>query len=684
MLLLLAASHQSSVERRTTALTTMHSTRFEIASVEGVEGARGTGSLIVKDKKMSCCSDGNREDLPVLVISWKDFVKQKASKPTSEHPLLKVFYNSGIPRDSTGKSLFHMISREDLESVFDEIQLRVSRYELQHQNDVQRIPVESTSRATATALVAAAPADMFGYGANKPQERPMESVHECIISGPIGLDKKVDPWPCNRSEPQIDGFTVGTPQGGPADTSDEQQPTETFENKEQLWEPWEHSRGAQADNEKQKSSGQKSCKVVVVFATCCLIVVAFPILVFLTRIFKGGSSETPTQTTTTPSRQGVAHTPPTWTDTATLPTSTNPSVTPIQTGTLFSPPNAETPSQASATCKPNPTWTPTTTWPTTPPSVITPIQTGTLFSPPNTETPSQASATCKPNPTWTPTTTWPTTPPSVITPIQTGTLFSPPNTEIPSQAAVTYLPNPPSTHTTVATTLPTSSVAPVTTFPAVASPPNVSFPSSEDVDTNVTIIPSESTSVPKDNSSSAFAPQNLSDAVVDEPSVETAPPNNTAAPFDMEDLSFTRLNLPAYTLEALQNESSPQSMAYNWVRNHTVLSSEPEWRLVQHFALATVLYAYYGPSWEELNLDGNQIGRLEYEWGWKRLMCNDDMELVRLDFENRPFDPNYTNPFLPYEIGMLSSLYVVQVSSSGLQGTAANAIPPTMSESHCL
>jgi len=589
---------------------------------------------------MSYCSDGNREDLPVLVISWKDFVKQKASKPTSEHPLLKVFYNSGIPRDSTGKSLFHMISREDLESVFDEIQLRVSRYELQHQNDVQRIPVESTSRATATALVAAAPADMFGYGANKPQERPMESVHECIISGPIGLDKKVDPWPCNRSEPQIDGFTVGTPQGGPADTSDEQQPTETFENKEQLWEPWEHSRGAQADNEKQKSSGQKSCKVVVVFATCCLIVVAFPILVFLTRIFKGGSSETPTQTTTTPSRQGVAHTPPTWTDTATLPTSTNPSVTPIQTGTLFSPPNAETPSQASATCKPNPTWTPTTTWPTTPPSVITPIQ--------------------------------------------TGTLFSPPNTEIPSQAAVTYLPNPPSTHTTVATTLPTSSVAPVTTFPAVASPPNVSFPSSEDVDTNVTIIPSESTSVPNDNSSSAFAPQNLSDAVVDEPSVETAPPNNTAAPFDMEDLSFTRLNLPAYTLEALQNESSPQSMAYNWVRNHTVLSSEPEWRLVQHFALATVLYAYYGPSWEELNLDGNQIGRLECEWGWKRLMCNDDMELVRLDFENRPFDPNYTNPFLPYEIGMLSSLYVVQVSSSGLQGTAANAIPPTMSESHCL
>jgi len=227
-------------------------------------------------------------------------------------------------------------------------------------------------------------------------------------------------------------------------------------------------------------------------------------------------------------------------------------------------------------------------------------------------------------------------------------------------------------------------VAPVTTFPAVASPPNVSFPSSEDVDTNVTIIPSESTSVPKDNSSSAFAPQNLSDAVVDEPSVETAPPNNTAAPFDMEDLSFTRLNFPAYTLEALQNESSPQSMACNWVRNHTVLSSEPEWRLVQHFALATVLYAYYGPSWEELNLDGNQIGRLECEWGWKRLMCNDDMELVRLDFENRPFDPNYTNPFLPYEIGMLSSLYVVQVSSSGLQGTAANAIPPTMSESHCL
>ena len=55
--------------------------------------------------------------------------------------------------------------------------------------------------------------------------------------------------------------------------------------------------------------------------------------------------------------------------------------------------------------------------------------------------------------------------------------------------------------------------------------------------------------------------------------------------------------LPSYTVDAIESSyNSPQSLAYQWLRNDTALASYPEWRLIQRFALATFFYATEGPK----------------------------------------------------------------------------------------
>ncbi|CAB9510341.1 Leucine Rich Repeat [Seminavis robusta] len=70
----------------------------------------------------------------------------------------------------------------------------------------------------------------------------------------------------------------------------------------------------------------------------------------------------------------------------------------------------------------------------------------------------------------------------------------------------------------------------------------------------------------------------------------------TQAPISL----WERLNLPDYTLRAMENPRSPQTKAYQWLSNNVKTNNTqhlPVWRLKQRFALATFYYSTRGDYW---------------------------------------------------------------------------------------
>lgn len=59
-------------------------------------------------------------------------------------------------------------------------------------------------------------------------------------------------------------------------------------------------------------------------------------------------------------------------------------------------------------------------------------------------------------------------------------------------------------------------------------------------------------------------------------------------------------NLPQYTQASLQNISSPQSQAMNWVLNYPNFTTFEEWRQRQLFALACFYYSFAGHKWIDI------------------------------------------------------------------------------------
>ena len=70
----------------------------------------------------------------------------------------------------------------------------------------------------------------------------------------------------------------------------------------------------------------------------------------------------------------------------------------------------------------------------------------------------------------------------------------------------------------------------------------------------------------------------------------TSSPTMAPTPFLIQDL-------PDYSVEALNDPNSPQSRAYQWVRNDTLLQEYSNKRLLQRFALATIYYSTGGDDW---------------------------------------------------------------------------------------
>ncbi|CAB9512666.1 Leucine Rich Repeat [Seminavis robusta] len=135
-------------------------------------------------------------------------------------------------------------------------------------------------------------------------------------------------------------------------------------------------------------------------------------------------------------------------------------------------------------------------------------------------------------------------------------------------------------------------------------------------------------------------------------------------------LLWERLNLPEYTLRAMENPRSPQTKAYQWLSNNINKSNNtqhlPVWRLMQRFALATFYYSTRGDYWVSnqgwLDWDTNECNWEQLRWSDPQageVDCNDSGKLLSLQF----VAANNLDGTIPPEISLLhESLEVLLLS----------------------
>lgn len=165
--------------------------------------------------------------------------------------------------------------------------------------------------------------------------------------------------------------------------------------------------------------------------------------------------------------------------------------------------------------------------------------------------------------------------------------------------------------------------------------------------------------------------------------------------------SMSGLNLgeiPNYTLEALEDPFSPQSLSHHWLSNHQNLTNLPQWRQRQLFALGCMYYSLGGPQWPMgLDEDWMDDTRSECDWysglfgffyikdgikygehGAPGFSCAEDgkFHTIRMATAKR-FGFSYSNPSFPPEIGWLTALKYLGLENDGLTNwTSPEMFPP--------
>lgn len=147
--------------------------------------------------------------------------------------------------------------------------------------------------------------------------------------------------------------------------------------------------------------------------------------------------------------------------------------------------------------------------------------------------------------------------------------------------------------------------------------------------------------------------------------------------------------LPNCTVAALQDPTSPQSMAYYWLMSNPLLESYPEWQKLQRFSLATFFFSTGGnangwdlqENWldtaipecnwffrsivgssQEIGAFGDQVTNYEVEYADS--VCDEEGHYRYLVFPK-----NNLIGTIPYELSLLgSSLEVLSISENKLEG----------------
>ncbi|CAB9511229.1 expressed unknown protein [Seminavis robusta] len=160
---------------------------------------------------------------------------------------------------------------------------------------------------------------------------------------------------------------------------------------------------------------------------------------------------------------------------------------------------------------------------------------------------------------------------------------------------------------------------------------------------------------------------------------ETESPTETQSPTEVESsLSFDWdfadfLALPQYTRDALQNRSSPQFRAHEWVKEDYNAVPYGAEELLQRFVLATLFYSTGGENWREN--DGwmsHQVNECSWWMGSAGVM-NDRWIPEEVCDQSRSFKmlgltENGLVGTVPQEVSLLSSLEHIYLSGNQLTG----------------
>ena len=149
--------------------------------------------------------------------------------------------------------------------------------------------------------------------------------------------------------------------------------------------------------------------------------------------------------------------------------------------------------------------------------------------------------------------------------------------------------------------------------------------------------------------------------------------------------------LPDYTLDAMKEPDSPQSLAYRFIVEDASLSNYSDWRIRQRFALATFFYATGGEDWRE-STNWLNYSHHECDW-WSQPSYGISLGDLRDEvFYPNPCDrgPTNPNPFgvykhlwqwenglqgtLPPEVFWLTSLRTISIYKNALEGRIPSTI----------
>lgn len=146
------------------------------------------------------------------------------------------------------------------------------------------------------------------------------------------------------------------------------------------------------------------------------------------------------------------------------------------------------------------------------------------------------------------------------------------------------------------------------------------------------------------------------------------------------------LDIPSYSILALQNATSSQSKAYKWLLTSS-LQGMPEWRKQQLFALSTLFFSLDGDNWLQKDKQ-NWLDPSVSECKWTpdeqcptcstryyQIMCSEQAQVTTLDLSYFGSDP--TRGSLPPEIALLESLEMLELFDSHLEGQLEDFLPPT-------